>query len=192
MKKQPTGGIISQYKAHVLSFIKYRTPALYHSSSTEIAVLDKVQLWFLRELGLDPLDALLQFKLAPLETRRDLAMLGIIHRANLRRGPPWIQDLLRVGFADNNRRAGLRRREHFRAVHFEHGAVDLEIGKRSLLGLAGVYNILPEYVAEAETVSTFQSRLQNMLVDAATDDFPGWPAVLSPRHVLHLHPLLRL
>ena len=32
-------------------------------------------------------EALFHFNLAPLETRRDIAQLGVIHRAALRKGP---------------------------------------------------------------------------------------------------------
>eukprot|EP00959_Pyramimonas_sp_CCMP1952_P156756 3278279-Pyramimonas_sp.AAC.1 len=57
------------FKGHVLFFIEYRAPALAH-------VLDAVQDRFLRAVGISARDACVHFRLAPLATRRDMAMLG--------------------------------------------------------------------------------------------------------------------
>ena len=82
--------LIAVYKAKVLSYIESRTPALYHAADTVLARLDAVQRRFLRELGITEAQALLDHNLAPLETRRDIAMLGVIHRAALKLGPPQL------------------------------------------------------------------------------------------------------
>ena len=82
--------LIAVYKAKVLSYIESRTPALYHAADTVLARLDAVQRRFLRELGITEAQALLDHSLAPLETRRDIAMLGVIHRAALKLGPPQL------------------------------------------------------------------------------------------------------
>ena len=42
---------------------------------------------FLQDIGIDEITALVTFHLAPLATRRDIAMLGLIHRAILCKGP---------------------------------------------------------------------------------------------------------
>ena len=42
---------------------------------------------FLRDIGIDEITALVTFHLAPLATRRDIAMLGLIHRTILGKGP---------------------------------------------------------------------------------------------------------
>ena len=49
--------------------------------------LDRIQDRFLEELGLSAAEALLKHNLAPLSTRRDIAMLGLIHRTVLGCGP---------------------------------------------------------------------------------------------------------
>ena len=79
--------LVQVYKSKVLSFVEYRTPAVYHAAKTTLAGIDAVQRRFLRECGLSDEDALLHFNLAPLETRRDIAMLGLIHRSVLGCGP---------------------------------------------------------------------------------------------------------
>ena len=79
--------LVQVCKSKVLSFVEYRTPAVYHAAKTTLAGIDAVQRRFLRECGLSDKDALLHFNLGPLETRRDIAMLGLIHRSVLGGGP---------------------------------------------------------------------------------------------------------
>ncbi len=82
-----TRDLTTLYKAQLLPYIEYRTPAAYHASDSVLADLDKLQTKFLREAGLSELDSLMIFRLAPLLARRDMAMLGLIHRTALGKGP---------------------------------------------------------------------------------------------------------
>ena len=59
----------------------------------------------------------------------------------------------------------------------------------SQLGAVDVYNMLPEYVAAAEDVTTFQNRLQQILKLAAMEGVLGWENLLSNRHLMYQHPL---
>ena len=43
---------VQVYKSKVLSFVEYRTPAVYHAAKTTLAEIDAVQTRFLRERGL--------------------------------------------------------------------------------------------------------------------------------------------
>ena len=79
--------LVQVYKSKVLSFVEYRTPAVHHAAKTTLAGIDALQRRFLRECGLSDEEALLHFNLAPLETRRDIAKLGLIHRSVLGGGP---------------------------------------------------------------------------------------------------------
>ena len=78
--------IITMFKMHILTFIEYRTPGIGHAASSSLIPLDKIQSRFLEEIGVNAIDALIHFNLAPLSTRRDLAMLGVIHRSILQLG----------------------------------------------------------------------------------------------------------
>ena len=79
--------LVQVNKSKVLSFVEYRTPAVYHAAETTLAGIDAVQRRSLRECGLSDEEALLHLNLAPLETRRDIAMLGLIHRSVFGCGP---------------------------------------------------------------------------------------------------------
>ena len=83
--------LVVLYKAHLLSFLEYRTPAIYHAKREILWKLDRVQSRFLEDAGLNEADALMKFSLAPLSGRRDMAMLGLIHRTVLGRGPRTLE-----------------------------------------------------------------------------------------------------
>ena len=71
--------LVDLYKSKLLSYLEYRTAALYHATDTALKPVNAVQERFLRKLGCTDLEALMVFNLAPLSTRRDIAMLGIVH-----------------------------------------------------------------------------------------------------------------
>ena len=68
---------------YVLSYMEARTPAIHHAPDFFLAPLDRVQNDFLEQIGLDATQALLTYNLAPLATRRDISMLGFLHRVSL-------------------------------------------------------------------------------------------------------------
>ena len=72
--------LVKLYKAQVLSYIESKTAAIHHAAPSVLECIDRVQRRFLREVGLSESEALHRFKLAPLPARRDMAMLGLLHR----------------------------------------------------------------------------------------------------------------
>ena len=74
------GQMVQQYKSHVLCILEGTTGAIFHASRSHLAKLDDVQEKFCKFLGLSACDAFLKFNLAPLATRRNIAMLGLLHR----------------------------------------------------------------------------------------------------------------
>ena len=79
-----TSELITLYKSHILSFVEYKTPGIYHAATTVLEAIDRIQDHFLRQIGIPQVDALLNFSLSPLHARRDIAMLGFLHRAAIR------------------------------------------------------------------------------------------------------------
>jgi hypothetical protein len=80
--------LVLLYKSHMLSFLEYRTPAIYHAARAVLRRLDRIQSKFMEEASIDEAEALLYFNLAPLSTRRDISMMGILHRTVLGKGAP--------------------------------------------------------------------------------------------------------
>ena len=82
------------YEARVLSYIESRTAAVHFACTSHLDHIDKVQKRFLRELGISEEEALVKWKLAPLGTRRDIAIPGVLHRTALGGGPQPFESFL--------------------------------------------------------------------------------------------------
>jgi len=184
--------LLGLYKAHVLSYIEYRTSALYHASCSVLRKIDRVQERMLNIAGISEIEALLFFHLAPLRTRRDIAMLGIIHRAALRKGPKQLQCFFFAETRQGRQRTRLQCSRHCKQLHEYKDGFHNDYVSRSILGLVNIYNLLPWRVVAAEKVTIFQSALQNLVKEQAVIGFDRWADMLSPRIEVWHHPLMTL
>jgi hypothetical protein len=183
--------LLMLFKAHVLSFLEYRTPAIFHASETALEPLNRVLFSFLRDICMTAQEAILHFNMLPLSSRRDIAMLGVLHRAVLRQGPQqfwqWtIPDL------STYRRSARFQRNTLRPLTEVPNTNHLRIGRQSLFGMIRVYNLLPNKVVAAETVSDFQRRLTELMKQTARQDIPMWPHIYSCRTDMAQHILRTL
>ena len=187
-----TPELFRMYKAQVLSFLESGTPALYHAAPSVLDRVDRVQRRFLRELGLDERAALRDFRLAPLPARRDMSMLGALHKVALGLAPPQLAALFPlIGAVDDpwqRRRLRNWRPLHNRQLHSQADVSCTERMRLSVFGLVRSYNMLPQKVVDCATVKSFQRCLQNSLKKYASsttrDDWQrffttGWR--LQPR-----------
>ena len=91
----------------------------------------------------------MNFNLAPLSTRRDIAMLGLLHRVTLGKGPPHLRQIFPP-------LAG-------RILKDPRATIKHPLARRSLLGLVAVYNKLGTDIRGEKTVAGFQGKLQGAL-----------------------------
>ena len=186
--------VVLHYKSHVLSFVEYRTSAITHAADVHLHALDAVQRRFLRNLSLSPYDALHSFNLAPLSTRRDVANLGIIYRAVIRRGPKQLRELFKLDLV--TRRSSPRRELHHLQVVDSVRDLHRDYLNRSTFGYVAIFNVLPEIVftsSEFEQpipVKEFQKNLSR-LVRRASFDIEDWDHLFNPRLPLSSHSLLQ-
>ena len=164
-------GILNLYKANVFSHAECRTAAIYLSCVSSLKVVDKIQREFLNEFGVDEFTAFMSFNLAPLSLRRDIAMLGLIHRTVLGEGPVHFQRFFYVT-SSTTRRSERHRRHNRQLYEYRHGKY-LDIVGRSALGAASVYNLLPQEIVDAENVKLFQRSLQDLARHAAATNTPS-------------------
>ena len=75
IRKCFTGELANLYTIQMISYLEYRTAAIYNECNTTLQRLDNFQEHFLSELGISVKTALFVFNLAPLACRRDIAML---------------------------------------------------------------------------------------------------------------------
>ena len=155
-----------------------------HASASVLGPLDALQTRFLNSLRISALDALIYFNLAPLSTRRDINILGVIHRTVLGLGPHCFSRFFRLASSPPPPRAPRRHRRHLEEPCFDSPDFILH----SAIGATRLYNLLPDYVISATSVSRFQGRLQSIL-RARACHCEDWRSTFSSRVPLAFHPL---
>ena len=157
------------YKAQVLPTLEFPTPAVYHCTATTLDELDRVQKRFLRAVNFTPEEALLRYNLAPLQTRRDLALLGLIHRTVLGQGAEHFQRwFFRDTRPEHQYETRYRTGKHSKQLYDYLDGSHSELLRRSALGLTRTYNSLEQATVNATTVATFQKALQKTLKEKAS------------------------
>ena len=157
--------VLRLFKAHIMSFIEYRTTAIAHASPILLESIDDILTRLLVRLGVSHEEALMHFNLAPLNIRRDIAQLGIIHRTVLKKGPPHFQELFPRVQSING---------HFRTVYNRAHGCNANYIRHSIFNLVGCYNRLPIEIVSIDDVSGFQSGLQELVQKAITEQHPYW------------------
>ena len=171
------------YKAQVPSYIESRTPRLYHAAPSVLDRIDRVQRRFLRVVGFTELEALELYRLAPLPCRRDIAMLGVLHKISLGLAPSQLAALfLVVGtiwepFLARNLRGWMPL--HNRQLGTPATPMSSEIMKRSLFGTCRCYNRLPQALVDVGSVKLFQRNLQIGLRKFAQSGSREWHNLFS-------------
>ena len=166
--------LIGLYKCHILLFIESGTPAYYHAAPSILNMIDSVQNDFLEVIGISKREALIHFNLAPLNSRRDIAMLGVLHKVVLGVAPAPFQTLFKRSECD------LRCHGFRNGISYHNKQLQDDVGrntpimlKRSLFGLVHVYNRLPQNVVDAGNVHTFQRKLQ-CIIKSEINKNPNW------------------
>ena len=187
--------LVNLYKAQALSLIEYRTAAIYHACSSSLEELQHVQDKILSAAGLSAVDALQHFRLAPLCVRRDIALLGLIHRTVLGHGPKQFQEFFSID--ERVRREGGGKHSfqlkplalHESDFRFP-GSRPAAYIEHSAFGLIAIYNKLPRKIVEATTsVPVFHGALQYLILQRAVAGCNDWEHTLSPRMPSWRHPL---
>ena len=183
------------YKSQLLPYIEYRTPAIYHACDSAMAAIDNIQDRLLSAAGMSEEEALCSCKLAPLAARRDMAMLGLIHRSVLGKGPSHFREFFTPDMHAKHE-SRYKHRLQLKVLELHESDFRYPCSRpadyitRSAFGLIDVYNKLPASVVEASaSVSTFQSALQGLLVDRAARGYKDWRKLFSPRWPHGEHPL---
>ena len=169
--------VITLYKAQVLSYIEASTAAIAHAPDFFLAQVDRVQIRLLDELGVTHTAALLEYKLAPIRSRRDIALLGLIHRSNLQQAPPQFSEFFFLrpsDSVDGPRQWRLSPQAHNMQVFDAINGSHTRIMERSSLGLVYAYNALPQQLVDLQLVKLFQKKLQAGLLRMAQQGVANW------------------
>ena len=161
--------MLQQYKKHIWGHIEHHSGAILHACATVLCRLDAIQSSFLQEMHLTAQVGFLDYNLAPTVLRRDIGLLGFIHKRVLGECHAGIMQLLpfHTGTAvyhskqlDSKSAEVLYRRELY---------------NRSIFALVRVYNMLPQFVVDMTSVTGFQKALTRMARRRCAANDPEWP-----------------
>ena len=177
-----TAELVLQFKSHILPILECGTAAIYHASDTILKQLDGIQAHFFRDLGLSENEAFTRFNLAPLCFRRDVAMLGLLHKCTLGIAHESLRTILPAAPFQHQRShqtrlaSGRHNKQLLERCFDKH----LDMLKRSVFGLTRIYNLLPQFVVDAETLKSFQARLTKAAHLQCEND-RNWTCMYSQR-----------
>ena len=162
--------MFNQYKSHIWGIKEYSNGVLILAPPSQLNRLDKVQRWYLHELGLSDKEAFIGHNFAPPSLRRAIGILGFLHKRVLEECHPALCQAL--PFAP----AGLVARYHSHALDPRSGEVTCNDRpyQRSLYGYILVHNRLPQPIADSPSVRSFQARLTHLVKQKATNSNELW------------------
>ena len=171
--------LVRLYKAQILSYLEAGTPAIAHAAPTLLEQIDRIQRRFLNEIGLDEVEALEHYGLAPLVTRRAIAMLGMLHK--IAHGNAHAQLLAIIPRAAplraNRWTSTLAVRHRYQLEEcFERSPT--AVVHRSAFGRVCTFNALPAEIVELP-VKNFQRRLQVTTLKLAHGGCDRWQRFLE-------------
>ena len=180
-----TPEIFRLYKAQVLSYIEGCTPAIFHAAPSVLDRIDRVQRRFLREMGFTEAEALELYSLAPLPCRRDMAMLGTLHKITLGLAPHQLSALFPILGTVSEPLMARRLRgwkpRHDRQLGTPASFMSSDRMKRSMFGLCRCYNLLPQELVSLPSVKLLQRHLQMGLRRCAQTGSEDWHELLSQK-----------
>ena len=156
-----TAALIIQFKTHIWGLMEANSGGIFHASTTWLNKIDGTHRRFLRDLDMLESTAFLQHNFAPPTLKRNIAILGALHKRVLGKSHPIMETLLpfwheRFGTSPEGK--------HSKQLYgsFLEVQAQYELYKRSIFAMCCVYNNLPQDVVDAASVSAFQSLLTQM------------------------------
>ena len=177
--------MVHQYRTHVLCHHAGNSGGFYHAVDTVLAQLDILQNHFLHHLNISKEEAFLDHNLAPLGTRRDIAMLGLIFKCAHGLAHDDFQHLFpRSAQVAHQYETKLQQHRHKLQLQEERPGTHHAMLRRSVFGLTRVWNRLPKGVVAEHSVTNFQKALTSIVRTACVEDTRNWELTLSPRKEL--------
>ena len=153
--------------------VETHSGAISHAPDYLLDKFDSAQRHFLNEVGVTETEAFKEYNFAPPKFRRDIGVLGFLHKRVLGKNHPDIQRLLPFHF---DVFGSLRPGEHDKQLygHILDVQQQHSLHSRSIFGMVYVYNRLPQNVVNCKTVSTFQRHLTLEAREKCQDGNENW------------------
>ena len=173
--------LFTQYKTHILPLLETANGAIYHASTSVLQPIENIYSSFLHATSTTAIDALVQHNLAPPTLRRDISLLGLLHKINIGLAHSDFTDLFPRVHTTHTHNTRLSQRRHTRQLHELCDGTQNEQLNRSVFALTRIYNLLPEHVVQAKTVSHFQTLLTRTARNYAQSNPHNFDTLFSPR-----------
>ena len=164
-----THAMLCQYKIHIWGFSEYSNGVLILASWSQLRRIDKMQRWFLSELGITDQEAFINHNFAPPSMRRRIGLLGFIHKRILEVCHPLICAGLPM-----DQDSSCRYHSKVLQTFWDDVRGHSRLYERSLFEYILMYNRLPQSLVEATSVKCFQARLTHLAKERAKRDEPNW------------------
>jgi len=150
--------LVNQFKTHVWSHMEMHSGGIFHAASSLLEKIDHAQNRFLRALGISPAEAFLDLNFAPPSLRRNIGILGLLHKRVLGKCHPSFE-LLLPWYAERYPEG--RGHGHNKQLygHWVEISAHPALYARSIFAVCDVYNNLPQHVVDATDVGSFQQYL---------------------------------
>ena len=153
---------------------------IFHASDTLLHRLDSAQHHFLIEIDMHTATAFTDHNFAPPTLRRNIGILGLLHKRVLGKCHPIFQKLLPfhsdvfgwIRAEEHNKQLY----NHILEVHYQQA-----LHRRSVFGMVTQYNKLPQNVVDCDSVSKFQHYLTLMARKRCQDGDADWMHTFSCR-----------
>jgi hypothetical protein len=175
-----TAELIMQYKTHIWSLTEFNCGAYFHAATTLREKIDQVQRHFLDKLQVSVEKAFLDFNFAPTKLRRNIAILGLLHKRVLGLCHPSYDKLLPwySQHFSSPRAVGHNKQLY---GHWLEATQHRTLFRNSIFGMIDIYNNLPQYVVDAQSVSAFQGLLTKMAKTRCQRNDVDWESSFARR-----------
>ena len=172
--------LIGQFKTHVWGLLECHNGGIFHAASYILSKIDDVHYNFLEKIGVSAEEAFLNYNFAPPTLRRDIGILGLLHKRVLGLGHPIFQQLFPfiVDVGGDHLYAGHDKQLH---SHLSEANFQLSMFCRSIFGMTYVYNLLSQDIVNCEKVSAFQTSLTKHARKLCESGDPNWSLCFSCR-----------
>ena len=172
--------LIFQFKTQIWGHIETNMAGYFHAASHLLAKIDAAQNKFLHDLGVSPMHAFMEFNFAPPRLRRNVGILGLLHKRVLGKCHPTFERLLpwlSSKFPD------FRTHAHNKQLygHWAEITAHQTIFNHSIFAMCDVYNSLPQNVVDAESISDFQHSLMNIVRARCQSNDADWASSFCRR-----------
>ena len=172
--------LINQFKTHIWSHMEMHSGGIFHAASSLLDKIDGTQRRFLRELGISQAQAFLDFNFAPPSLRRNIGLLGLLHKRVLGKCHPSFE-LLLPWYSERFPEG--RGHGHNKQLYGHWCEITCHdaLYARSIFSVCDVYNNLPQHVVDASEVDVFQSYLTHIARNRCEQGDDAWASSFCRR-----------